>query len=214
MPSQASAVTATADRSAAALATGAWALRSRRVSARIGFVFAGILFSIVFIANCWIGDDAFITFRVSDNLINGYGPRWNVAERVQVFTNPLWMFLMAGAAAITGEFYYTAMAVSFVLCLVMLAVIWRWLARPVDAWLAVALLASSKSFVDYTSSGLENALGYLLLTVFMALVLGRRDRVVEPATTLPVLVLIASLAFVNRADTILLYAPVLVWLVA
>src|SRR5688500_5056818 len=156
-----------------AIAAEAWPLRSSRVSARIAFVIAGVIFGIVFIANCWIGDDAFITFRVSENLINGYGPRWNVAERVQVFTNPLWMFLMAAVAGITGEFYYTAMAVSFVVCLVMLSVIWRWLARPVDAWLAVALLASSKSFIDYTSSGLENALGYLLLTVFMALVLGR-----------------------------------------
>jgi arabinofuranosyltransferase len=214
MTSQARALTATADTPAAALTIGTWTARSRRLSTRIGFVIAAVLFSIIYIANCWIGDDAFITFRVSENLINGYGPRWNVAERVQVFTNPFWMFLMAGVAAITGEFYYSAMAVSFVVCMVMLSLIWRWLARPVDAWLAVALLASSKSFVDYTSSGLENALGYLLLTVFIALVLGQRGRVVEPVATLPVLVLIASLAFVNRADMILLYAPVLVWLVA
>jgi arabinofuranosyltransferase len=214
MPSQASAVTATAGRPAAAPTIGAWTRRSRRVSARIGFVVAAVVFSVIYIANCWIGDDAFITFRVSENLISGYGPRWNVAERVQVFTNPLWMFLMAGVAAITGEFYYTAMAVSFVIGLIMLGVIWRWLDRPLDGWLALALLASSKSFVDYTSSGLENSLGYLLLAVFSALVLGRRDRAGEPAAVLPVLVLVASLAFVNRADMILLYAPVLVWLVA
>src|SRR5688572_6848263 len=150
MPSQARAVTATADRSAAAPVIEAWTLRSRRASARIGFVLAAVLFSIIFIANCWIGDDAFITFRVSENLINGYGPRWNVAERVQVFTNPLWMFLMAAVAGITGEFYYTAMVVSFVVCLVMLSVIWRSLERTADGWLALALLVSSKSFIDYT----------------------------------------------------------------
>jgi arabinofuranosyltransferase len=188
-----------------------WVVPSPRVAARIAFVLAAVLFSIVFIANCWIGDDAFITFRVSDNLIHGYGPRWNVAERVQVFTNPLWMFLMAGVAAVTGEFYYTAMAVSFVVCLAMLAVIWRGLARPVDGWLAVALLVSSKAFIDYTSSGLENALGYLLLSGFTMLVLGRRKS--DPTAPLPLLVLLASLAFVNRADMILLYAPVLVWLI-
>ena len=129
-----------------------WALPSARLSIG-GFVIAAVVFSVVFIANCWIGDDAFISFRVSDNLINGYGPRWNVAERVQVFTNPLWTFLIAGVAAITGEFYYTAMAVSFVLCLTTLAVIWRWLGRAVDGWLAVALLVSSKSFMDYSFVG-------------------------------------------------------------
>ena len=197
-----------------AIAADAWPLRSARVSARIAFVVASVIFGIVFIANCWIGDDAFITFRVSENLINGYGPRWNVAERVQVFTNPLWMFLMAAVAGITGEFYYTAMIVSFVVCLVMLTVIWRSLERTADGWLALALLVSSKAFIDYTSSGLENALGYLLLATFVALVLGRRGRGVERAANLPVLVFIASLAFVNRADMIVLYAPVLVWLLA
>src|SRR5688572_10785157 len=140
MPSQARAVTATADRSAAAPVIEAWTLRSRRASARIGFVLAAVLFSIIYIANCWIGDDAFITFRVSENLINGYGPRWNVAERVQVFTNPLWMFLMAAAAWITGDFFYTSLAVSFLFCITMLAFIWRWLGRTADGWLVLALL--------------------------------------------------------------------------
>jgi arabinofuranosyltransferase len=212
MPAQQDVSTAVPDKTFAAIATEGWPVRSPRVSARIAFVIATAIFSIVFIANCWIGDDAFITFRVSENLINGYGPRWNVAERVQVFTNPLWMLLMAGVAAVTGEFYYTAMAVSFVVCLAMLAVIWRGLARPSDGWLALALLVSSKSFIDYTSSGLENALGYLLLATFITLVL-RPNLGVGLVAKLPVLVFIASLAFVNRADMVLLYAPVLVWLV-
>jgi arabinofuranosyltransferase len=197
-----------------AVATGAgWTLRSPRVPARIAFVAAAVIFSIVFIANCWIGDDAFISFRVSDNLIHGYGPRWNVDERVQVFTNPLWTFLMAGVAGITGEFYYTAMAVSFAMCLLTLAVIWRWLDRPLDGWLALALLVSSKAFVDYSSSGLENPLTYLLLATFIALVIGDR-REAERTARVPLLVFIASLGFVNRADTALLYAPVLAWLIA
>jgi arabinofuranosyltransferase len=213
MPSRFETTSTVLEQSPALDRTDGWALPSARVSGRMAFVIAAVLFSVVFIANCWIGDDAFITFRVSENLINGYGPRWNVAERVQVFTNPLWMFLMAGVAAVTGEFYYTAMVVSFVVCLAMLGVIWRGLARPVDGWLAVALLVSSKAFIDYTSSGLENALGYLLLATFTMLVLGRRDRADGAADRLPLLVLIASLAFVNRADMILLYTPVLAWLI-
>jgi arabinofuranosyltransferase len=190
-----------------------WKLSSPRVPARVGFVVAGVIFSIVFIANCWIGDDAFISFRVSDNLIHGYGPRWNVAERVQVFTNPLWTFLMAGVAAITGEFYYTAMAVSFVVCLLMLAVVWRWLDHPLNGWLALALLVSSKSFVDYSSSGLEYPLTYLLLSIFVAVLVGRQPAS-EPSPRVPLLIFIASLAFVNRADMVLLYVPALAWLVA
>ena len=78
--------------------------RSPAVAARTAFVMALVVFGVVFIANSWVGDDAFISFRVSDNIIHGYGPRWNVAERVQAFTNPLWTLVMAAVplALITG----------------------------------------------------------------------------------------------------------------
>jgi len=189
-------------------------LRTRHVSGRAAFVFAGVIFAAVFLANAWVGDDAYITFRVSENLINGYGPRWNVDERVQVFTNPLWMFTMAAAAWITGDFFYTSVVVSFLFCITMLAFIWRWLGRTADGWLVLALLISSKSFIDYSSSGLENPLTYFLLAAFAVRVLGAREDVAQPPAVerLPVLLLIASLAFVNRADVVLLYVPTLLWL--
>jgi len=189
--------------------------RLRPSSARVAFIVAAVLFAMVFVANSWVGDDAFISFRVSENLINGYGPRWNVAERVQVFTNPLWTFTMAAVAWVTGEFFYTALAVSLALCLGMLALIWRGLDRPADAWLVLALLLSSKAFIDYTSSGLEYPLTYLLLAAFVVRVLDVGPSPSQPAPDgLPALVLIASLAFVNRADMVLLYLPVLIWLLA
>jgi len=188
-------------------------LRTSPQLLRLSFVFAAVAFALVFMANSWVGDDAYITFRVSENLLNGYGPRWNVDERVQVFTNPLWMFVMAAAAGLSGEFLYTAVAVSFLFGLVTLWTIWRGLGRPADGWLVLALLVSSKAFMDYSSSGLEYPLTYFLLAMFVVGVIGGRDRDAWPTPKrLPVLVLIASLAFVNRADTILLYGPTLAWL--
>ncbi len=188
-------------------------LRTGPHALRLAFVFAAVVFAIVFLANSWVGDDAYITFRVSENLLDGHGPRWNVEERVQVFTNPLWMFTMAAAAGVTGEFFYTAVALSFLFCLALLAFIWRWLGRTADGWLVVALLLSSKAFMDYTSSGLEYPITYFLLAAFAVLVLGARGRDEErPPDRLPILVLIAALAFVNRADMILLYVPALAWL--
>ena len=49
----------------------------------------------VVLSQAWVSDDAFITFRVIDNFVNGYGLRWNVDERVEVYTHPLWMLLLA-----------------------------------------------------------------------------------------------------------------------
>src|SRR5262245_30077640 len=58
----------------------------------------------------WIEEDAFITFRVVDNFVHGYGLRWNVFERVQSYTNPLWMLLHIPLYAVTGSIVHTTLA--------------------------------------------------------------------------------------------------------
>src|SRR5262245_46527024 len=54
-----------------------------------------VLFTPIFVANSYICDDAFIHFRTVDNCVRGYGLRWNVLERVQVFTGPLYTLLLS-----------------------------------------------------------------------------------------------------------------------
>ena len=53
--------------------------------------FAG-LFAVFF----WLCDDAYISLRTVDNWVAGRGLRWNAFERVQSFTHPLWLLLLAG----------------------------------------------------------------------------------------------------------------------
>jgi arabinofuranosyltransferase len=48
----------------------------------------------------WVAEDAFIDLRVVRNLLDGYGPIYNVGERVEVYTNPLWVGLLAATAAL------------------------------------------------------------------------------------------------------------------
>ena len=47
----------------------------------------------VLLLNAWVAEDAFFTYRVVDNFVDGFGLRWNVDGRVQVYTHPLWMML-------------------------------------------------------------------------------------------------------------------------
>lgn len=168
-----------------------------------------VLFSYVFIINAWVGDDAYITFRVIDNLANGHGLRWNTAERVQVYTHPLWLFVMALSHTFTPDFLISTFFVSFLLCAI--AVFGPW-SRFGTAWqkgLFVGLLLTSKAFMDYTSSGLENPLSYLLLVLFYGPCLGE-DAAARPGRRrLFYYFLVASLAFINRQDTVLLYLPAL-----
>ncbi len=47
------------------------------------------LYALVVLQNTWLHEDAFITYRSVDNLINGYGQTWNISERVQTYTHSL-----------------------------------------------------------------------------------------------------------------------------
>jgi arabinofuranosyltransferase len=43
----------------------------------------------------WVDEDAFINFRVIHNLLAGHGPVFNVGERVEVDSDPLWLLTLA-----------------------------------------------------------------------------------------------------------------------
>lgn len=45
----------------------------------------------------WVADDAFIDFRVVSNITSGRGPVFNPGERVEVFTDPLWVAILSVA---------------------------------------------------------------------------------------------------------------------
>jgi arabinofuranosyltransferase len=110
-----------------------------------------------------VADDAFTTLRTVRNVVEGYGPRWNEHERVQTFTHPLWMLLVSAVVFVTREAYFTTLAVSIGCSLAAVTLLLR-RARSAGTLLVCAmLLVSSRAFVDYSTSGLENPLTHLCL---------------------------------------------------
>ena len=188
-----------------------------RSERRLVLISGFALFTYVFLANSWVGDDAYITFRVVDNFINGYGLRWNVAERVQTYTNPLWMLLMSAAYVLSHEVYYTSLALSFLCCTAAFWILVRSFPHLRQAALLLALCLSSKAFVDYTSSGLENPLTYAIDAAFLVCYWRFVEQPAhrrEPGQ-LMILTGLVSLAFVDRIDAVVLLVPALlhaVWL--
>lgn len=172
-----------------------------------------LVFTYVFLANAWLGDDAYITFRVIDNFIGGYGLTFNPGERVQAYTHPLWMLLLSAAYAVTSDLFYTTLAISYALCVLALLTVFRYLHAAWRSALFLGLLLSSKAFIDYTSSGLEYPLSFLLLAVFYCRFFAATRIAAPPAPNeLVAFGLIASLAFLNRSDSILLYVGPLIYL--
>ena len=171
-----------------------------------------LVFTYVFLANSWIGDDAFITFRVVDNFVHGYGLTFNPAERVQAYTHPLWMLLLSAAYVVTSDLFYTTLALSYGLCVAALWVVFTSLNEVWRSALFLGLLLSSKAFVDYTSSGLEYPLSFLLLAVYYSRFFRRPQTAEIAGRDLITFGGLASLAFLNRSDSILLYVGPLAYL--
>jgi hypothetical protein len=62
-----------------------------------------VIFLAIAIYNSFLCDDAFITFRYARNLANGLGPVFNAGERVEGYTDFLWMILLSGVIKLGGS---------------------------------------------------------------------------------------------------------------
>ena len=154
-----------------------------------------------------MSDDAEITLRCVMNFIHGYGPTFNIDERVQPFTHPLWFLLISALTLLLRNVFAATFGLSIVLSL---ATFWllmkRLAASPWPGMLAGAGLLMSKAFVDYSTSGLENPLSSFLLVVglmFGFRCLESKDDYRSAAVCLTVLML----SYLSRPDLVLLVLP-------
>lgn len=162
------------------------------------------VFFVILLRRAWLCDDAFITFRTVDNFINGYRLTWNITERVQAYTHPLWMIILSLLYFFTHEIYFTSLALSIGLSLAVLILLARRFSlTAASAAFAIFVLALSKAFVDYSTSGLENPLSHLLLVIFFILLFNRAPG----EHTVFWLSLVASLGMITRQDLVLVFLP-------
>jgi hypothetical protein len=157
----------------------------------------------VMVRLAWLSDDAYITLRTVENVLAGHGPVWNVGERVQAYTHPLWMWLLVAARWCTGEHYLSTIVTSIVLSGAAAAVLAVRAGR--GAAVVLVLLLASRAFGDYSTSGLETPLSALLL-VWLAWL---DDRPGAGARRLLVVALVTALLGTTRLDLIVLAGPVL-----
>jgi len=158
----------------------------------------------IILRHAWLSDDAYITLRTVDNWVNGYGLVYNMGERVQSYTHPLWTFLLSVPYFFTHETFFTVITTSILLVISGLFLFaTRIASSPTVSLIGILTLSLSKSFIDYTTSGLENPLTYFLLIVYLAIYfkgsLTNREHLW--------LSLICALGITNRLDLALLFLP-------
>jgi arabinofuranosyltransferase len=160
------------------------------------------LLAVEVVRTAWVSDDAFVTLRTLDNAFHGLGLRFNPIERVQAYTHPLWLAVLAGPYALSGDAWRAPMITGMVVTALAIAVAVFGVARSWwGAAVGLALLAASKGFVDYATSGLENPLVHL----WLALLAWTALRPGVPRVRAAVLLL--GFLGLTRPDAVLLGAP-------
>lgn len=170
------------------------------------------VFNYIFFTNSYICDDSLITCRTADNFVHGYGLRWNVIERVQSFTNPLWLFLIIilyyplhflAEPHAAEKFWLILVVLCYTFSLLLIWKISHYLIQRkqyIALLLVAATLFSSRAFADFICSGMENPLSFVLLAWFYSLFFQNKF---DKSADFTKMYFIASLAFLNRQDNIL-----------
>jgi len=159
----------------------------------------------------YIPDDTFITLRYARNAVRGEGLVWNAGERVEGYTNFLWLLIVAAAGKIGAPMPGAARAMSLFFSLATLVLSGFAAARPrgssagetvrpgpLAIMLAPLLLAAAPPFLVWSASGTEMPLlAFLLLAGFLLVERGGR-----PAAAFAVF----ALAALTRPEGALFYA--------
>ncbi|MEJ2612229.1 MAG: hypothetical protein P8179_19725, partial [Candidatus Thiodiazotropha sp.] len=163
------------------------------------FVFAfTLLFLLVLLRTAWISDDAAITLRTVLNFIHGFGPTFNIDERVQAYTHPLWFFILSLGSLISGNVFYTTFVISITVTIISLGLLLNNISRNPFVLVLIGLaVVLSKAFVDFSTSGLENPLSHLLL---LLAVLVASSHIEKGNDKLSIFFLICSGLYLNRPD--------------
>jgi arabinofuranosyltransferase len=169
----------------------------------------------------WTSDDAFINFRVVENLLAGNGPVFSAPERIEVATSPLWLFVLTAAEAVVPGANVAWASVILGLVLTASGVVFsmlgaRRLFAATPSWVTVpfgaVVFAALPPTWDFTTSGLETGMSFAWIGLsFWGLV--RWAQADAPVAGRPVwLYVLLGLGPLVRPDFAIISLFLLLWL--
>ena len=183
-----------------------------RYAKRLLAVVGAIAFLALVLRIAWVCDDGYITFRTLEQVMAGHGLRWNPHERVQVFTSPLWFFLLLLPRLVSPHVFLNALGVALVVDAALLVVLYAWARRDGGVYFVLLLLlVASKGFFDYTTAGLESPLAYALLAWFAWQVRAWAEARTPRSKRAFQVLAVGGLVVLTRYDLALMVLPAAVW---
>lgn len=151
-------------------------------------------------------DDAYISYRYAFNLIDGHGLVFNPGERVEGYTNLLYVLLMVPLAWLGGpeRLYPLSVALNFAFAALTVIQVGGFIARRLDGFrggLAALLLALCPSIWVAVASGLETP---LVLCLQVGIWIAVEEAAEGRKSRLRLLVGLSVLLILTRADGFLM----------
>ena len=142
------------------------------------FVAAFILIFIRILFYAWCSDDAYHAYVMSANLLAGKGFTPTPGIRVNVSTCPLWTLVVTLGMIVWNNPYAIGMILNLLFSGTALFMLLRFIYKKDDWFIflvaVTAVLCISKTYLSYTTSGLENA-QILMLSSFYLTVLFKNE---------------------------------------
>lgn len=171
--------------------------------------FVCVITTVLVLSHAWVTEDAFITFRYVDNTLSGYGPVFNIGERVQGYTHPLWFMLLLTGAGMGFDLFYYSILLGTTFNLLIVLIFGLSIIKQKRYYFTLSLFAiilySCSSFLDFQTSGLENSLTHFLILLLIITTLKTTKHKTFKTT------LFTALLLLNRLDLIFLTAPILTY---
>jgi arabinofuranosyltransferase len=164
-------------------------------------------------------DDAMISMRYAYNLAHGNGLVWNIGERVQGYTNPLWVFYMAalhllplspanlslavqitGAALLAATLFFVRRIVEFLtsdLLSMLAAVAFTAFYAPLDSYTLLGMEVSALALVLAVSVWLVLRNGTERFSPWLYVLLGA-STLLRSDMAVPYVVILAAMCFIQK----------------
>jgi arabinofuranosyltransferase len=145
-------------------------------------------------------DDAFISFRYAENFVAGHGLVFNPGERVEGYTNFLWVMAISPFLAAGADPVLVARILGVLASLGTLLAVFRFGPRcddrPEIAWVAPILVAANPAFCLWATGGLETPLFACLVAWAIGLASEGAERGEAPLAS----AVLAGLAALTRPE--------------
>jgi len=179
---------------------------------------AGVAIVIIYLLHArWIdyfGDDAYISFQYVKNFLHGHGLVYNVGERVEGYTDFLWVMLLSAVMAVFRNADIAAVSVilglGFGLVSMALVVIMARRLHPGRRWLVLVapfLMACQTSYAAWSTGGLEST----MFGCFVLLGIYTQDRELRRGSGPVLTAMAAVLIALTRADGFVVVGALGLW---